>query len=188
MCTGIDGAPSSVAEALRMANATMDYLNGQGGAELDAAACGPVLRALAGVQAKFTAAHAAVLAKFDAAGAHDGDGYGTSASWLMAMTDTTRADAKAEVRQMRLLRDHPALAAALAGADISRSWALAIATWTKELPAELPYPSESCAPAASNFASTAACAAVNFACTPASDRSTGPHAAASSSPAPGPFR
>ena len=53
---------------------------------------------------------------------------------------------------------------------------------------ELPYPSASCASAASNRASTAACAAVNFACTSPSDRSTGPHEAASSSPAPGPFR
>ncbi len=54
--------------------------------------------------------------------------------------------------------------------------------------AELPYPSQSCASAASNRASTSACAAVNFACTAASDRSTDPHAAASSSSAPGPLR
>ena len=45
-----------------------------------------VLRSLAEVQAKFTAAHAAVLARFDAADGHDADGYGTSAAWLMAMT------------------------------------------------------------------------------------------------------
>jgi Domain of unknown function (DUF222) len=127
----------SVADALRMMNAGLDYLNGPGAAELDAAACGPVLRSLAGVQAKFTAAHAAVLARFDAADAHDCDGYPTSASWLAAMTSVTPPDAKAEVRQMRLLRDHPGMAGALAAADISKSWALAIAEWTKKLPAEL---------------------------------------------------
>jgi hypothetical protein len=137
MCTGDDGLPGSVAEALRMADASMDYLNGPGGAELDPAACGAVLRSLAGVQAKFTAAHAAVLAKFDAADAHDFDGYPTSASWLAAMASMTSADAKAEVRQMRLLRDHPEMAAALAVKDISTSQALAIAEWTKKLPAEL---------------------------------------------------
>jgi len=126
-----------VADALRMMNAGLDYLNGPGAGELDAAACGPVLRSLAAVQAKFTAAHAAVLARFDAADAHDSDGYGTSASWLDAMANMTRPDAKAEVRQMRLLRDHPALASALAAADISKSWALAIADWTRKLPAEL---------------------------------------------------
>ncbi len=137
MCTGDDGLPGSVAEALRMATASMDYLNGPGAVELDAAAYGSVLRSLGEVQAKFTAAHAAVLSRFDAADAHDADGYGNSAAWLMAMTDMTRGDARAEVWQMRLLRGHPAMAAALADADISKSQALAIADWTKKLPAEL---------------------------------------------------
>src|ERR1700746_2127482 len=127
----------SVADALRMMNAGLDYLNGPGIDELDAASYGTVLRSLAEVQAKFTAAHASVLARFDAADAHDSDGYGTSASWLDAMANMTRPDAKAEVRQMRLLRDHPALAGALAAGDISKSWAMAIAEWTRKLPAKL---------------------------------------------------
>ncbi len=137
MCTADGRMFGSVAEALRMANATMDYLNGPGAGELDAAACGSVLRSLGEIEAKFTAAHACVLARFDAADAHDSDGYGTSAAWLMAMTDMTRGDARAEVWQMRLLRDHPEMAAALADADISKSQALAIAGWTRKLPAEL---------------------------------------------------
>src|SRR5580698_6406489 len=137
MCTADSRVFGSVAEALRMANATMDYLNGPEAADLDPAACGLVLRSLAEVQAKFTAAHASVLARFDAADAHDSDGYGNSAAWLMAMTDMTRGDARAEVWQLRLLRDHPATTAALADADISKSQALAIAGWTKKLPAEL---------------------------------------------------
>ena len=75
-----------------------------------------------------------MLARFDAADAHDSDGYGTSAAWLMAMTDMTRGDARVKVRRMRLLRGHPDMAAALAAADISKSQALAIAEWTKKLP------------------------------------------------------
>ena len=55
----------------------------------------------------------------------------------MAMTDMTRPDARTKVRRMRLLRDHPEMAGALAGADISKSQALAIAKWTRKLPAEL---------------------------------------------------
>ena len=94
MCTADGRGFGSVAEALRMANATMDYLNSAEAADLYPAACGSVLRSLAEVQAKFTAAHAAVLARFDAADAHDSDGYGTSAAWLMAMTDMTRGDAR----------------------------------------------------------------------------------------------
>ncbi|HTB55873.1 MAG TPA: hypothetical protein VK719_11465, partial [Trebonia sp.] len=116
-----------VADALQMMNAGLDYLNGPGAGELDAAACGTVLRSLGEVQAKFTAAHASVLGRFDAADAHDSDGYGNSAAWLMAMTDMTRGDARAEVRRMRLLRSHPEMAGALADGDISQSQALAIA-------------------------------------------------------------
>ncbi|MGC1570384.1 MAG: DUF222 domain-containing protein, partial [Trebonia sp.] len=137
MCTADGRMFGSVAEALRMANATMDYLNGPAGNELDASSCGSVLRSLGEIEAKFTAAHAAVLARFDGADAHDCDGYGTSAAWLMAMADMTRPDAKTKVWRMRLLRDHPEMAGALANADISKSQALAIAGWTKKLPAEL---------------------------------------------------
>src|ERR1700761_4536459 len=126
-----------VADALRMMNAGLDYLNGPGAGELDAASYGTVLRSLAAVQAKFTAAHAAVLARFGAADAHDSDGYGTSVAWLMAMADMTRPDARAKVWRMRLLRHPPEMADALANADISKSQALAIAKWTKKLPAEL---------------------------------------------------
>jgi hypothetical protein len=126
-----------VADALRMMNAGLDYLNGPGAGELDAAACGLVLRSLGEIEAKFTAAHASVLSRFDAADAHDCDGYGTSATWLTAMADMTPRDAKAKMREMRLLRDHPGMADALAARDISKSQALAIAEWTRKLPAEL---------------------------------------------------
>ncbi|MFY9849392.1 MAG: hypothetical protein WAK83_17650, partial [Trebonia sp.] len=84
----------SVADALQMMNAGLDYLNGPGAAELDAASSGLVLRSLGEIEAKFTAAHASVLARFDAADAHDCDGYGTSATWLTAMADMTPRDAK----------------------------------------------------------------------------------------------
>ena len=134
MCTADGRMFGSVAEALRMTHAGLDYLNGPGAGELDAAACGLVLRSLGEIEAKFTAAHASVLARFDAADAHDSDGYGTSAAWLMAMTDMTRPDAKAKVRRMRLLRDHPEMAGALADADISKSQALAIAEVDEEAP------------------------------------------------------
>jgi Domain of unknown function (DUF222) len=137
VCTADGRVFGSVAEALRMANAVMDYLNGPAGDDLDAASCGPVLRSLGGVEAKFTAAHGAFLSRFDAADAHDADGYGNCAAWLMAMADMTRQDARTSVRRMRLLRDHPGMAAALAAADISKSWALAIAEWTRKLPAGL---------------------------------------------------
>ena len=80
MCITDDSAPGSVTEALRLAHASMDYLNSPAATELHAAACGPVLSSLGELQAKVTAAHAGFLRRFDAADAHDADGYGTSAA------------------------------------------------------------------------------------------------------------
>jgi Domain of unknown function (DUF222) len=136
MCTS-DQVPGSVAGALRMAGAGLDYLNGPAAAELAAPALGEVLVALGELSAKLTAAQAGFLARFDAADAHDDDGYGSSSAWLAARAKLTRTAAGAAVRQMRLLRDHPHLAGALAAGQISESWADEIAGWTKKLPAGL---------------------------------------------------
>jgi len=136
MCTADGRSFGSVAEALRMANATMDYLNSPN-ADLDAAACGQALTALGEIHAKFTAAHARFLARFDASSAHDSDGYGTSAAWLAAMANMTPRDAKAAVRQMRTLGRHRPVDEALAAGEITASWAGQILEWIKNLPAQL---------------------------------------------------
>ena len=69
--------PGSVAEALAVMDAALDFLNGEflagpGGAGLDSAGLagtdlGGVLESLGGLSGKFAAARAAVLARFDAA-------------------------------------------------------------------------------------------------------------------------
>ena len=133
MCTS-DQVPGSIAEALRMAGAGLDYLNGPARDEAGAAAAGEVLVTLGEISAKLTAAQAAFLARFDAAGAHDSDGYGSSAAWLAARTRMTSRDARAAVRQMRQLGDHQPIADALAAGQVSASWAAEIASWTKKLP------------------------------------------------------
>src|SRR5579863_6620353 len=124
----------NASQALAMAGAALDYLN-SAAAIADGAACGETLVALGEVQGKLTAAHAAFLRRFDAADAHDADGYGSSSSWLAAKAQLTRKDARAAVREMRRLGERPQLDAALASGDITRSWALAIADWTRKLPA-----------------------------------------------------
>src|SRR5215470_11414796 len=136
MCTDGD-QPGSIAEALRTAHASLDYLNSPAAAGLHAAACGEVLTSLGELQAKVTAAHAAFLRRFDAAGAHDADGYGTSAAWLAAMAKMAKKDAKAAVRRMRQLSRHPHLHGALGRGEISASWADQIIEWLRKLPAEL---------------------------------------------------
>jgi hypothetical protein len=123
-----------VAEALRAAMAAMDCLNAAApGAE--PAACGEVLAALGEVQAKLTAAHAGYLRRFDAGGAHDADGYGSSSAWLAARTGMAKGAARATVRRMRQLTARPRLDAALAAGDVTESLAFAVADWTRRLPA-----------------------------------------------------
>ena len=136
MCTDGDRVPGSVAEALRVAHASLDYLNGPDAALLDPAALGGVLTSLGELQAKFTAAQAGFLRRFDAADAHDADGYGTSSAWLAAMTRL-----KAATRRRRWRRCAP-----WAGTPISRrrwrpgrsprpGWR--VDRLTRKLPAEL---------------------------------------------------
>ena len=137
MCTDGDQLPGTVAGALRITHAGLDYLNSPAAAELPAAAAGEVLAALGVISAKVTAAHAAFLRRFDAADAHDADGYGTSSAWLAAMTQLAKKDARAAVRRMRQLTEHAGLEEALARGDISASWAAEIIELTRKLPAQL---------------------------------------------------
>jgi hypothetical protein len=90
----------SAPEALAMASAAMDYLNAAA-ADLDGMACGEQLIAVGEVQAKLTAAHAGLLRRFDAADAHDADGYGSSSAWKAAKAGLPKKAARAAVRQMR---------------------------------------------------------------------------------------
>jgi hypothetical protein len=142
--SGGGGLPGTVAEALVMMDAALDFLNGDflagpGGTGLDSAGLagadlGSVLESLGGLSGKLIAARAAVLARFDAARGHDADGYGSSAAWLAAKGRTTRKAASAEVRRMRQFRAHPVIAAAVARGELSDAWAVQIADWTRRLP------------------------------------------------------
>src|ERR1700752_2799791 len=91
---GRGAAFDSGADALRVAGAALDYLNSRA-AGLDGAACGELLIGLGEVQAKLTAAHAGLLRRFDAADAHDADGYGSSSAWLAAKARMSKKAAKA---------------------------------------------------------------------------------------------
>src|ERR1700761_2926477 len=142
MCTadavqGSGDTFGSAADALRVAGAALDYLNAAVAAGLDGAACGELLIGLGEAQAKLTAAHAGVLRRFDAADAHDADGYGSSSAWLAARAGMSKKGAGAAVRQMRQLGDRPLLGSALASGDITDSLAFTIADWTRKLPVEM---------------------------------------------------
>ncbi|MGH3280050.1 MAG: DUF222 domain-containing protein [Trebonia sp.] len=130
-------APANVSEALRMADVAVEYLNSPAACEMETAALGEVLTSLADLQGKLAAVHATVLRRFDAADAHDADGYGSSSAWLAAKGRMTKRDALAAVRQMRQYSQRPGLHGAVAAGDLSKSWADAIARWTGKLPEEM---------------------------------------------------
>ena len=66
-------------DVLRVIEAGWDRLNAMLGAgEVDGAAAGGLLVRMERIRAKETAARAGVLRGFDAADAHDADGYGSS--------------------------------------------------------------------------------------------------------------
>ncbi len=129
-----DSAPASVSAALRMAGIGLEYLNSFATDELEVAALGEILTALGDLQDRLAAAHATFLRRFDAADAHDADGYASSSAWLAAKGRMTKRDARAAVRQMRQFSERPGLHGAVAAGDISRSWADAVARWTRKLP------------------------------------------------------
>ena len=129
------GGFGSVAEALRAGDMVAEYLNSPAAADLEGAGCGEALVAVGRIASRLAAAQAGLLARFDAAGAHDGDGYATTSAWLAGRTQLSRKDAKAAVRQMRLLGRHPLLDDATGTGALSRSWAREIAGWTGRLPA-----------------------------------------------------
>ena len=129
--------PATVSEALELAKLAVDFLNSPAAAGLPGSACGEALTALGDLQGKMAAAHAALLRRFDAADAHDADGYASSSAWLAGKGRMTRRDAVAAVKEMRRFAQRPALHEAVAAGELSRSWAGAIAWWTRKLPEEM---------------------------------------------------
>ncbi|MGH3278373.1 MAG: hypothetical protein ACRDNW_04460, partial [Trebonia sp.] len=106
-------------------------------ADADGAACSELLIGLGEVQAKLTAAHAALPRRFDAADSHDADGCGSSSAWLAARAGMPKGAARASVRRMRQLCDRPLLGAALTAGEVTDSLAFTIADWTRKLPADI---------------------------------------------------
>jgi hypothetical protein len=96
----------------------------------DALRVGRALEQLGAITSLLAAAQNAILRRFDADDGHDADGYASSATWLAARNHLSRRDAKAAVRQMRLLARNPHLDAATTTGALTISWAKEIAGWT----------------------------------------------------------
>ena len=133
MCDG-QFQPSSVSEALRMLDRSLDYLNAADAASLPSAVQAEALRALERADAKRTTARARVLAAFAGQAAYQADGQGSAGAWLRWQTRVTKGAAAGAVGWARRLAAHPAVGDALAAGELSESWARQICGWTGRLP------------------------------------------------------
>jgi hypothetical protein len=136
-----NAAEDNAAEALRHINTGLDHLTALAPDELEPAAVGEVLTALSNAQGRLAAVQASLLHRFDAADAHDADGYASASAWLAGRGGMTGRAAKAAVMRMRQFTGRPLLHAAVAAGPaaggISESWAQDIITWTRRLPPDL---------------------------------------------------
>jgi hypothetical protein len=133
----VGAAPTSVAEALRLIDMSLDYLNCAAAGDLDGPGCGAALVALAQVQAKLAGARVRLLRRFAAVKGYEADGYASASPWLTARAGLTGKAARAQVRQARRLGERPDLEAAMATAVLTEPQAGEIAEWTRELPGEM---------------------------------------------------
>ena len=85
-------------------------------------------------EARHTAARAKILTAFSAGHGFQADGQYGAKPWLRAFTKVTRGAAAGTAEWARRLADHPVLAAALADAQLSASWARQICDWTDPYP------------------------------------------------------
>ena len=125
---------ASADEALTLVHAALAYL-----AAADATAMGPAERArclkeLEQADAVATAARTSVLSVFGAGQDYTEDGDYSPFAWLVHRTNVTRGTAADHTGWIRRGAGHPAVMAALAARQVSKSYAREICRWTDKLP------------------------------------------------------
>jgi Domain of unknown function (DUF222)/HNH endonuclease len=130
---GPDLVPESAAGAVEMVLAGLSWLAAADPAGLPAAVQADCLRGLERAAAVHTAARTVILRGFAAHGGYHADGHKSPRAWLTWATRVTGPAAGATLAWDRRLAGHPAVAAALASAAVSCSWARQICDWTDEL-------------------------------------------------------
>ncbi len=135
MCApGQSPAPDTIAEAVAMAEAGLAHLASADMASLPTIEQADCLRALERMESRHTVARAGVLAAFHAQGGFEDDGHGSARTWLKWQTRVTGGAAAGALGWMRRLSAHAAVRDALAGGEVSESWARQLCAWSDLLP------------------------------------------------------
>jgi len=129
--------PASVEQALAMLESAAGFLADVDVAELPAAVLAGELRGMERVDAVLAVPRGRSLAAFDAKDGHVADGQRTVRVWEVNVLGVTKGQA-AEYRAVQsLVRDHEPLRAGLREGDtVSKSVALQLARWTRDIPDE----------------------------------------------------
>jgi hypothetical protein len=117
-----------------MARAGLGWLAGADVASLPTESQAGLLRDLERAESALTAARARVLGAFAAQAGFEDDGQGSARSWLRWQARTTTGAAAGAMGWMRRLAAHRAVAQALAGGEVSASWAREFCAWSDRLP------------------------------------------------------
>ena len=131
---GTAPAFASVSEAIDMARAALGYLAAADAAQLAAETQAVCLRGLEQTDAIATAARASFLSAFTAGKGYSADADYSARAWLMHRTGITRGAAASHTAWANRAGTHPQVVAALAGGEVSESYARAICQWTDRLP------------------------------------------------------
>jgi uncharacterized protein DUF222/HNH endonuclease len=129
-------APACLAEALALIETGLDYINSEDVPGLPIATQAEALREWSRLDAKRTAAEAALVNAFDAAEGYAADGQSSTSSWLTFFTHCTATAARQTVAGARRLRDHPHVARALVSGRIPASVARLLIDFCGRLPAD----------------------------------------------------
>jgi len=117
-----------------MLTSALSYLAAAPATQMPAEVQAQALVTLEQADARTTAARAAILAAFTATQGYRDDGDYSPRSWLIHRTRVTKVTAGDHAGWSRRTRTHPRILAALAAADLSKSYARTICAWTGRLP------------------------------------------------------
>jgi Domain of unknown function (DUF222)/HNH endonuclease len=123
-----------IGAAVAAVRAGLEFLASADMAGLPCEVLAGAVRGLSEAESVHLAARSRLLSAFSAQDAQVADGHPTTKSWLRWQTRATSGAAGAAVGWMRRLAAHPRVAAALAGADLSPSWAERLCKWSDSLP------------------------------------------------------
>ncbi len=137
MCTDRPGEFGSAIEAAEVAEAALAFLAGADAASLPGEVLAGCVRVLGRAESVHLAARSRFLSAFNAQGGCEADGQGTTKAWLRWQTRVTGGAAGVATGWMRRLAVHPRVAAGLAAAVISPSWARQVCDWSDALPPDV---------------------------------------------------